>query len=227
MDAETRKKEKELLRATHKLERQKARSLLKKNLGTDDGWVVKLVEMVDYISFEKLSLLNWLTRLKPEWHGNVSVAETYVVGWWLVEVILFTLLAVSPNLAGHTSFLILVLVLLIYRWYNIISYWFHTHVLTGRVSSPIRAFILTLINFTEMLVIFAILDFILAKSFNPPFVSVANSLDYTIRTMTTLGWDVYQPVKFGYILFYIQIFSGIGTVAIVLGSVMSHFTREN
>jgi hypothetical protein len=54
-----------------------------------------------------------------------------------------------------------------------------------------------------------------------------NSLDYTIRIMTTLGWDIYQPVKFGYVLFYVQVFTGIGTIVIILGSVMSYFTKDS
>jgi len=149
------------------------------------------------------------------------------MGWLLLELVLFALLAMSPHFASQTFWIILGLVIMIYRWQNILTYWFHDHILTGRVSSPVRALILTLINVIEIVIIFSIIDFILSSAFNPTFVSIANSLDYSIRIMTTLGWDRYEPVGFGYILFYVQVFSGIGTIAIVIGAIMSYFTKPN
>lgn len=227
MDSDSHKRDKKLLQIKNDLERQNSRGLLKKRLGTEDGWLLKFVEKIDYISFERLSLINWLTRWRPQWYGDISVVETYVVGWLLLELILFALLMGTPSLAGHTFLVISAAVLLVYRWHNIIAYWFHAHVLTGRVSSPVRALILTLINFTEIVVIFSILDFVLSSAFNPAFVSIPNSLDYSVRIMTTLGWDKYEPVNFGYLLFYVQVFSGIGTIAIVISSVLSYFTRQS
>ena len=206
MDSDSRKRNKQTLRTRHEVERQKSRGLLKKRLGAEDGWLLRIVERVDYVSFEKLSLLNWLTSWKPQWYGSMAVVETYVVSWLSVELILFALFAVFPNLADLTVLVVLALVLLVYRWHNIIAYWFHMHILTGKVSSPVRTLILTLINFTEIIVIFSILDFILAAAFNPAFVSIPNSLDYSIRIMTTLGWDKYEPVGFGYLLFYVRFF---------------------
>jgi hypothetical protein len=96
MDVNTRKKAKNVLRTEHELERQRERSLLKKELDTDEGWLLRLAERFDYISFEKLSLLNWITKWKPEWYGNVSVVESYVVGWCFVELIVFIVLGVFP-----------------------------------------------------------------------------------------------------------------------------------
>jgi hypothetical protein len=78
-----------------------------------------------------------------------------------------------------------------------------------------------------MILIFAIVNFLEASLFVPSLFSIMNSLDYTIRIMTTLGWDIYQPVKFGYVLFYVQVFTGIGTIVIILGSVMSYFTKDS
>jgi hypothetical protein len=188
--------------------------------------MLRLVERIDYWSYERLSLLNWLTRWIPRWYENMSVVENYVLSWLFVELAFFAAILIFPDLTNQTLFVILAMVLLIYRWFNIISYWFHAHVLAGRVSSPVRALILTLINFAELVVIFAILDFIISSAFAPAFTDITNSLDYSIRVMTTLGWDKYEPGGFGYVLFYIQIYSGIGTIAIVIGSVMSYFTRE-
>jgi hypothetical protein len=109
----------------------------------------------------------------------------------------------------------------------IIVDWFHRHILTGRITSPVRTLLLIFINFAEMLLIFAIVNFLEASLFVPALFSILNSLDYTIRIMTTLGWDIYQPVKFGYVLFYVQVFTGIGTIVIILGSVMSYFTKDS
>lgn len=122
MDSDTRKKDKKLLQRNNELERQKSRSLLKKRLNTEGGWLLRIVERVDYVSFERLSLLNWLTRWNPRWYKNMSVVETYVVGWLLLELIIFSVLVVSPNLASQTYMVILALVFLVYRWYNIITY---------------------------------------------------------------------------------------------------------
>ena len=218
-------KDKKLLQSKHEEERQKTRQLLQQSLHTEEGWLLKAIEKVDHFSFDYLSLLHWLTKWKPQWNGNLSVVESYVVGWLLLELTFFSLLIVYPVLTGQSLWVILVSVLLVYRWYNIVTYWFHTHVLTGRVSSPVRALILTVINFAEIVVIFAVLDFNLPSSFTPAFVSIQNSLDYSVRIMTTLGWDKYEPAGFGYVFFYIQIFSGIGTIAIVIGAVMSYFKR--
>ena len=52
MDVNTRKEAKNVLRREHELERQKERSKLKKELGTDEGWLLGLAERFDYISSE-------------------------------------------------------------------------------------------------------------------------------------------------------------------------------
>ncbi len=226
MNPESPKSDKNLYQINSE-KRQQARDLIKQKVNVDEGWLVRLLEKVDYISWEYLSLLNWLTRLNPNWYGNMSLIESYVVGWLLAELALFAALAVLPNLANNTLLAAIAVIVLAYRWHNIITYWFHAHILSGRVSSPVRALALTLINFVEIVVIFAIIDFLLSSAFNPAFLSVPNSLDYSIRIMTTLGWDKYEPVGFGYILFYAQIFSGIGTITIVISSVMSYFTRQS
>lgn len=227
MDLDAPKRDRMSLKTKNELARQESRKLLKKRIKTEDGWLLKIVENIDYISFEKLSLLNWLTKWIPRWYGSMSVVETYVICWLFLELIFFAVLVAFPHLAVLTFFIILVLVFLAYRLQNIFAFWFHTHVLTGRVTSPVRALILTLINFVELVVIFSILDFILSGLFIPAFSSIPNSLDYSIRVMTTLGWDKFEPVSLGYILFYVQIFSGIGTVAIVIGAVMSYFSRQS
>jgi len=227
MDVNTRKEAKNVLRREHELERQRERSKLKKELGTDEGWLLGLAERFDYISSEKLSLLNWITKWKPEWYGNVSVVESYIVGWFFVELIAFIVLGVFPHIRLQTPVVTLILVIIAYRWYNIIVDWFHRHILTGRITSPVRTLLLIFINFAEMLLIFAIVNFLEASLFVPALFSILNSLDYTIRIMTTLGWDIYQPVKFGYVLFYVQVFTGIGTIVIILGSVMSYFTKDS
>ena len=78
MDSDSRKKDKTIIQKKNEADRQKSRNLIKKRLGTGEGWILKIVERVDYAFFERLSLLNWLTRWRPEWYGNISVAESDV-----------------------------------------------------------------------------------------------------------------------------------------------------
>ena len=103
MDLDSRQRDNKLLQIKNEAERQKARQLLQQSLHTDDGWLLRVIEKVDHFSSDKLSILHWLTKWKPQWHGSVSVVEKLCGGMAAAGIDSFFLIDNISHSCGSNS----------------------------------------------------------------------------------------------------------------------------
>ena len=95
-DKQKEEEQKRKLREQHKSARESVRQCMREKIGVEQGWILRFFEKADHIFDEYVSLLNWLTKWKPEWYGNYSVVEIFVVAWFVIELAFFSSFLRSP-----------------------------------------------------------------------------------------------------------------------------------
>ena len=86
--------------------------------------------------------------------------------------------------------------------------WVNVHLKASGKSAvpyPMRTFLLTLINYAEVIVRFSVLGYIFRQSviLSPPIIQMQQSVMFTIGTMSAIG-SAYEPTSAGGWILYIS-----------------------
>lgn len=145
--------------------------------------------------------------------GQFSIAkekktvELWVLFWLFIEVVAFILTLICANFA---SFAWIVVLLSVYRLASIFRVWFTVFILSPpEPASKPRLIILTLINYAEIVITFAVIAFVSKGSFGTEqqtsFRSGVDSLRYSVGVATSLGSHFEPTTWLGYIIMLFQI----------------------
>jgi len=201
------------------------------------SWIYSCIEkypgldsVPDYLGRirRKMSLMAWIEEKfkKPnnEAH-NKKLQELYVYSWVLIEAVLYICLMLikTPSIILGVIFSLIVL----YRLSGIVILWVERYIFGPPEPRSIPRFIvLTLLNYLEIIVIFALFaygarsnfvngDLIplgVTETFSPWF----DSLRYSIGISTTLG-SSFQPLGIiGHTIFFAQITLAILFVTVII-----------
>ena len=186
----------------------------------EEGWIAPLVlGVVDNI--KKISLISLLGEKNNSW----VVIEQCVFIAFILEVGI--LIVLNTDLPAKWIFLIPA----IYRFFDIMAAWTYTHLnpkSRGRGPRPYRSLLLALLNFLELILLFAIVDFVFRASFNPPISNVLGSLTYSMQVITTMGSSIIEPIGLlGFILFSMEILSGLIFLVVIISRILTLYEKPS
>jgi len=191
---------------------------------SDKVFIIPFLSKVT-LFLKSISLLEIIKNCSKGWWQSYRAVEFYVLLRLFFAVLCFVALAMFPFLILYCPFYI-VLLFLAWGLLDIFQAWLGIFILKpSSIYSPPRSLILALINYAEIVIVFAVLVFSFNDSFTPRFYSIWQSLRYSIGIATTLG-SIYEPSKLvGYLLFYGEILFILVFVLVVVNRVLSYFRQ--
>jgi len=96
-----------------------------------------------------------------------------------------------------------------------------------KILYPVRALVLTIINYIELILSFSVLGFIWNNTFKPePFHNLGDSLVFTLGTMTTIG-SKYEPFSTGaWTIYILEIAFGLFFLIVVIVRALHFFEQR-
>ncbi|KTB48879.1 hypothetical protein DEALK_17260 [Dehalogenimonas alkenigignens] len=167
-----------------------------------------------------LNLVTWLVRrFKIIWSPTRLVVEVYVTFWLVCLLVLAWAIGIAGSLPA------LLLLVIIWRLLDISQAWFHTF-LKHRVKalSPVRSLALATMNYFELFIIFGILAYqFRTDNFYPSFVTITESLRYSIGVITAMGSKFDPASVLGGLLYYGEIAFGLGFLVVIVTRILTLF----
>ena len=148
--------------------------------------------------------------------------EAYVLLVWVpFEIIIFCTFTSSVS-ASVGWFRIFAAALLSYRLLDIFQSWVSQFIVSKdwQPINPYRSLILVIISFTEIILIYGTLSFIFQRAFSEPFLTISESLYYSVTTATAIGSSWHPISVAGYALFYTQIMFSILFLTFVIQRIL-------
>lgn len=168
---------------------------------------------------------DWQTQFYKHGYG---IVEIHVISGVIIEIGLIFWLWGYSHYGSCITFIIFFTIFLSLRLIEIIWAWAHVYISpAGFIKSPLRTFILTGINYFEIVFIFAVISFFFKHDFHPQLDSIAQSLRYSIGIMTTMGSN-FEPYHWrGYLLFFFEIGFGLLFLVFIIQRAVSFFHARN
>ena len=199
----------------------------------NEGWLLLAVRWGFFV-FDTISplilfkLVLGLRKRSTLWLTKRAFIEIYALLWFAGEIIILLVI----NHSSQPNWLILIfIVLVLWRLVDILQSSFRLSFLRLKPTViPARSLILILLNYAEIIMIFAVVYFIKQNHFNPPFEYVQNSLEYSISVFVPfIGVDinVSPHILWGKVIFYGQITSSILLHLVIIQRVLSYFRGGN
>ena len=162
-------------------------------------------------------LLCWCERGRW-WITRRWFIELFVLLWLVIEII--ALRVISPSSQFNCLFLIVVA----WRWIDILQSQYSLSFLGNEPRViPARSLLLIIINYVEMIMIFAIVYFILQSYGETLFKTTIDSLEYSFRVFVPfLEINNTFPIK---TVFYTEIISSIIIHLLIIQRVLAFFRR--
>jgi hypothetical protein len=209
------------------------RDILRSRLGLNDipakrGWIIYYFEKCMKFLYA-ITLFSCMVRLCPFWKGDFRVVDTYCTIKLGLLIALFLILSSYPGLGQNTWFWATMSFILFVIWKDIITVWVHNHLLYRNPISAVRALIMTGVNGIEIVIVFAIGYFFANQFFtrenHPVIHSPWDSLYYSLGNLFGNDRGI-QPRTVGYLPYYLEVFTAILFVVIILNLVISYLGNE-
>jgi hypothetical protein len=126
-------------------------------------------------------------------------------------------------------FVYVVAFMIFWVWKDTVTVWISNHFLYRNPMSAVRALVMTGANGIEMVIIFAIGNFFARDFFikhgHQAFNSPADAFYYSVGVLSGNDGGI-RPHGIGLLPYYLEIFTGILFLVIVLSLVMSYFGKK-
>ena len=145
--------------------------------------------------------------------------DAWVLSWLTIEIAVLFYFVYNTNWIVLVIFLSLRLIGIVQTWIN--TSFFDIHEKEEDKPHPVRYFFLTLLNYLEGALIYAILAFLYKYDFRPELIAIRESLDYSVRTITAMGSDVTPITWCGEVLFLAETAFGLFFLIVVIQRVFA------
>jgi hypothetical protein len=185
--------------------------------------VIPSLDWVRYFYRLELRYQSSLSHVRPFIQFTRAV-EAYVLFWLVIEVVFIT--SLLPNCTIYICPTALIIICCI-RLIEIFRVWLDVLIVgMGDIASAPRLLILVLINYCEIIIIFAIITFLYQNHFPPPFESIQNSLVYSFDIMLpTMSISPFHQrlTCCASAIFYSEIVFGLLFIVVIIQRVLSYF----
>lgn len=172
-----------------------------------------------FLALKYFSILTYL-KCKKNWSQSYIVVDLYVTAWFCVGVVFLFLVHLCPF--EWVRYLILALAML--RVLDIIQAWWNIYFVPPYDARAPRNIVLTLMNYAELVIAFAIVGFVFSW---PPYfehgsMEIWGAFRASFRTMTPLGLTQEPPTLPKGALFYLEYVLGLIFLVVLINIVLSY-----
>jgi len=184
---------------------------------------------VFFIAYDCTSLSLIIRLCAPKWRDNLVVVDWHLLSWLGVTVISFSILVLFPDLYSNMVFVIPILIIIGWRWKDVITVWVTNHMLRRNSANNIRVLVLSAINVAEIIIMFSIWYFFTRNSFtndhgSPAFKNPWYALRFSTDNLFESSGGHIQGV--GLVPYYFERFTGILLTVIIAALIMSYFGND-
>jgi hypothetical protein len=166
----------------------------------DEGWVLTFTGCIFWL-LSRISLYTYIVYFLEKKYipptYRYRFVDSYIIFFFLVASIIFTILFFMPDINICCSLLILIKSLVIYRLFETFQTWVRHFILPD--WNPInvyRTLILVIIGYIEVIISYSFLYYIFNEQFSGPD-TFREIFYYSICNSITIGYSAVTPVNVG------------------------------